>query len=449
MKQITWVICLVFYLTGLVSCKKMIATDFPRTQLTAEKVFADDQSATAAVAAIYAQFNGVIAGNIHTVFGLYTDELQTTSANTATIEFANGFVSVNNSTNLNIWRSFYTVIYQCNVVLEHIEESDRVTATTKQQLKGEVLFLRALSHFYLAGIFGDVPKLLTTDVRVTSAAPRKPIEEVLQQSAADLREAKNILPEMYVSTEKVRVNKWAAAALLARVYLHLENWTSAEGESSLVINSGKYSLSPLNAVFLRNSSEAILQFWTQLGFTQTGNFFIPVSHSVPLYPVPIEFVNTIESADQRKAFWLKSILVSGQTYYYPFKYKNRVPVSGSNAEYVMFLRLGEQYLIRAEARVQLNRPGEAQSDLNVIRSRSGLMPDTSTGRTDLLTAINRERRIELLSEWGHRFFDLKRTGRLHEVNQLIKPSWQISGALLPVPQYELLNNPALYQNPGY
>lgn len=112
------------------------------------------------------------------------------------------------------------------------------------------------------------------------------------------------------------------------------------------------------------------------------------------------------------------------------------------------LRLDEQYLIRAEARAQQNKVKEALNDLNLIRKRAGLLELNLIDKNSLLSAIEHERRVELFCEWGHRFFDLKRNGHLDYLSG-VKPNWKKTSEVLPIPQYELLNNSNLIQNPGY
>lgn len=445
---------MVFYgfilLAGFVSCSKLVETGVPSTQLTTANVFNDDQSATAVVSAIYAQFNAGIVSNVSSNFGLYTDELNTTSSNASTLEYYNGSVSVNNSTNLTVWRGFYSVIYQCNALLERIDDVPAITSAVRNQLKGECLFLRALSLFYSVNIYGDIPLLLTTDLDVTSVAPRSSITEIYLQIEKDLQEAKMLLPESYVNAEKVRANKWAVAALQSSVYLFQKKWIKAEAAATEVIASGIYDSSiPLNGIFLKNSKETILQFWTQNGFTQTGNLFIPSGSSTPVYILPDGLLNSFETGDQRKTAWLKTVVIGVQSYTYPYKYKNRSTTTGINAEYVMLLRLSEQYLNRAEARAQQDNLTGAKTDLDVIRIRAGLPNSIAITKNALLLLIEQERRVEFFGEWGQRYFDLKRTERLTLINQVIKPNWKAGSVLLPIPQYEVLNNPNLQQNPGY
>ena len=125
-------------------------------------------------------------------------------------------------------------------------------------------------------------------------------------------------------------------------------------------------------------------------------------------------------------------------------------------EYIMVLRLGEQYLVRAEARAQLNKINEAKSDLNAIRTRAGLPNTTAMDQSSLLAAILDERRHELFCEWGHRWFDLKRRGQVDAVMSVITPlksngaiQWRSYQQYYPITQGELDKAPNLTQTPGY
>jgi hypothetical protein len=115
----------------------------------------------------------------------------------------------------------------------------------------------------------------------------------------------------------------------------------------------------------------------------------------------------------------------------------------------MVFRLAEQYLIRAECYARQEKIDEAKSDLDMIRKRAGLPAETASIPDELLTAIAGERRIELFAEWGQRWFDLKRTHKATEILAPIKPGWQPTDTLFPIPSGEILKNTALTQNEGY
>ena len=120
---------------------------------------------------------------------------------------------------------------------------------------------------------------------------------------------------------------------------------------------------------------------------------------------------------------------------------------------MVIFRLAEMYLIRSEARAQLdNVTGEnsAQSDINVLRERADALPVPAVSKSQMLRLIEEERRYELAFE-GHRWYDLKRTGRLDEVMSAFSVNWRNEYELWPIPQSEIQTNPALVgnQNPGY
>jgi len=120
-------------------------------------------------------------------------------------------------------------------------------------------------------------------------------------------------------------------------------------------------------------------------------------------------------------------------------------------EYFIVFRVAEQYLILAEASARLNKINDALNAVNVIRARAGLVNLASTlDQSQSLSAIERERRSELFIEFGHRWFDLKRTDRLNAVMAAFKPGiWKSTADLWPIPLDQLKANKGLTQNPGY
>ena len=131
----------------------------------------------------------------------------------------------------------------------------------------------------------------------------------------------------------------------------------------------------------------------------------------------------------------------------------RDPASDWSSDVCSFRSLAEQHLIRAEAYAQLGQVELAADDLDMIRTRAGLEPLNrklpSFDQNELLDRIHMERRLELFCEWGHRWFDLKRTNRLDGVMAAKKEGWTSSDGLYPIPGNQLIANPALTQNPSY
>ncbi|MDO6761904.1 RagB/SusD family nutrient uptake outer membrane protein, partial [Tamlana sp. 2_MG-2023] len=158
-------------------------------------------------------------------------------------------------------------------------------------------------------------------------------------------------------------------------------------------------------------------------------------------------LNAFEVGDLRYDNWLGNITDGTTTWFFPFKYK--VKLSPSLEEYSMVFRLAEQYLIRAEARAQLNDFSGALLDLNTIRNRAGLPDVNLSSQETMLTAIYKERQVELFSEWGHRWYDLKRSNRIDQVLSSVKPQWVSTAKLYPIPIDEVSRNGNITQNPGY
>src|SRR5690606_14388842 len=120
----------------------------------------------------------------------------------------------------------------------------------------------------------------------------------------------------------------------------------------------------------------------------------PFPGATPQFVVTDLLLQAFEPGDQRRTAWLGEVFhgFSGNTYYYPFKYKS-VKLK-LNAEYYIFLRLAEQYLIRADARVHINEIEGEDADLKVVRQRPGLsMLDQTISKQACLNAIQQERRI--------------------------------------------------------
>jgi hypothetical protein len=112
--------------------------------------------------------------------------------------------------------------------------------------------------------------------------------------------------------------------------------------------------------------------------------------------------------------------------------------------------MAEQYLIRAEARAHQGDLIGAKEDLNKTRNLAGLQDSNAATATAIITEVLQERRREFFTEFGNRFFDLKRTAGLDATLSPIKSQWETTDRLLPLPETELLLNPNLApQNANY
>jgi starch-binding outer membrane protein, SusD/RagB family len=465
-----WAACLFF-----IGCKKFVEIQPPVNLIVTASVFNNDPSATAAQTMIYTlmQQNSE-SFNMSWNNGLLADELTNYSATPLILQYyTNSMVAVSSP---GPWTNAYNYIYQANAIIQGLQKYSGVSAAAKQQLTGESKFIRAFWHFYLTNIYGDVPLVTSTDYTVNAKISRTPKAQVFQQIINDLKDAQNELNINYVdasdttiATDRVRPTKWAATALLARAYLYTGDYANAEVQATSVINNTElYNLVPnLDSVFLANSPEAIWQLATPVPFsnaaTPDGYGYIliaqPGTSGANSAAISPQLMKSFEVNDNRLTHWIGAYITSSppiDTFYYPFKYK--VYDSTVVTEYVMVLRLAEQYLIRAEARARqgnLTGAASAATDLDTIRRRAGLLNTTAVTQTDLLSAILHERQVELFTEWGHRWFDLIRTNNANAVmgvggvTSYKGGTWNSNWQLYPIPQTERSADPNLTQNPGY
>ena len=459
-------------------CKKYLDVPLPVSSIAAESVFNSDQTTAASLNSVYASLvsQQYFDGSTSTTYmlGLYGDELKNYGITANSKALYVDAVSSSLGGVTGFWTFLYSQLYSVNQAIQGIQANNALTY--KNQWLGEAYFLRGLIYFYLTNLYGDAPLVLTPDYLSNNGLARSPQADVYKQIIADLKQAQTLLDNQYhdddgaVTADRGRPNRMAATALLAKTYLYTKDWTDAEVQAdSVIANSTVYQLPALNTVFLVNSPEII---W---GLVPTSGYAYQVTDAlVFLIPAGIlpgtngynaimsdSLKNAFEAGDLRATSWVgtDTVPASGSTpqavYYYPSKYRMKGSFTAAQESLVM-LRLGEQYLIRAEARAQQNKlsGNGAIGDLNTIRTRAGLSPTTASTQTDVLNAIQRERRVELFCEQGNRFFDLRRTATLDALMTQLVPlkggnTWTSNQGYWPIPVLDIQNDPSLTQTPGY
>lgn len=455
-----------------ISCKKFLDVGDPQDKIVARYVYASNTSAAAVMTGIYydlVQKVGFTQGvsGISISCGAAADELKVFPTS-GLMNFYTNYVDVGSGG--GFWAALYKTIYKVNAVIDGVNSSSTLSEVVKRHLLGEAKFVRAFCYFFLVNLYGDVPLPTTADYLKNQSLPRTKSSEVYEQILDDLNEAKRLLDENYldanavsISNERLRPNKWAAIALLARVYLYIGEWQNAIGASSEVINEkSRYDTVPLNDVFLKNSKESIWQLqpiYINPDAAYYGTFDArvlvlerePNERDNPAW-ISDFLIDAFESGDNRFNIWVGKFSSGNEVYYYPFKYK-QYNLEANQSEYLTVLRLSELYLIRSEAKAKLGMLESAKADLNIIRKRAGL-PQVQAGNYDsLFTMILHERQVELFVEWGHRWMDLKRNKLVDDVMSEVSPrkgsNWSPFRALFPLPERDLRLNPSLEQNKGY
>lgn len=118
-----------------------------------------------------------------------------------------------------LWGDYYKGIYRCNELIGSIDKISWSSDDTRNTIEGEVRAIRALEYFDLVRMFERVPLLTAAS---TDVVPQSEPDAIYEQIVADLKFAADNMPaDQYKdkSANLGRITKYAAAAMLARVYL--------------------------------------------------------------------------------------------------------------------------------------------------------------------------------------------------------------------------------------
>jgi hypothetical protein len=434
---------LVFALLALlfISCEKVLDVE-PTESLSTDQAIQNRNDVLRALTGCYdaLQQAGMYSLDMVVIPDLVADNLDHSGTRQEYGQIDNNSILAENFLIEGIWNDSYDALNRVNSLLDKLPEIDDLTAEERNNISGQLYFLRALVHFNLINLFGPVPIKITPTYGIDDNldVPRDTKEAVYTQVLTDLNNALGKISNQ----EPIKASDAAVKALLARVHLYLENWDEAKSYASELISNTAFMIDPdYNNLFTgANSPEFIFQVEYN---TQDQNtlayYFFPTSEEGRNEFTPSESMDdAYEPGDTIR----KNASLADQGYVY--KYRDIT----TGTDNVTIFRLAEMYFIRAEAEAKLNGDLEAiKNDINVIRNRAGLENTTAVTYGELLDAIEQERRVEFAFE-GHRWFDLIRTGRALEVLDNITSPNQL---LMPIPLSEITsnNNPGMYQNPGY
>ncbi|MBS1564312.1 MAG: RagB/SusD family nutrient uptake outer membrane protein [Bacteroidetes bacterium] len=429
------------------SCKKQLEVK-PQSSISDDQTIFDKTSAEEATRGAYdALADGSYYGTSFQSIGyLSGDNVQWTGSQSQVQEFINHSVLASNPTIASAWAQIFVAINRSNHVITKVPLVTDVSLSNaqKRQLTGEGYFIRALANFDLARVWGSVPLILkptltsSDNVGVTQSKR----DDVYAQVLSDLNAADTLLSQ---TTDRYRATRKTVWALKARLYLYQNDWANAETYAGkLIADSPTYKLvTPYSAFFASNAkgtAESIFEIYYN-GTTEVnghGAQWLPQTLGGTRQWAPndavVALLTNASVGGNRSALVAKD----NQGRWYATLYGSTT----SSPSFV--LRIAEQWLIRAEARAQLNKLTEALADLNAVRARAGLAASTASTQADILLAIENERRVEFAFE-PHRWFDLVRTNRAATVLNITNSNKLV----LPIPYQQTLLDKALVQNAGY
>jgi len=374
------------------------------------------------------------------------------------------------------WRYLYSTIAKCNTVIDNVANiSDpALTDIRKNQIIGEASFIRAFMYFELVRQFGDVP-LITNEITQSDFdnldeiyLDRTPASGIYAQIISDLETA--LTSVRTTAPDKGYATVGAVNTLLAKVYATLEphDWNKVSQYCDAVI-AGGYTLVPEYDQLWdnqhENSDESIFEInaygWDAGSGNWGASMFIGSDwkkFNTPTNDLVRAFEEEGDEIRMNASIKFEDVTGKWTDRYWAgtnFPFVNKYRDTNGTQNYIIF-RLAEILLLKAEALNELGDAEGAAELVNQIRARVDLDPTTAATQADLRLALEKERRHELAFE-GHRWYDLKRTGRAIEVMNALKDGngnslgYQLSESKLlwPIPQAERDKNTKLTQNSGY
>lgn len=419
----------------------------------------------------------------------------------------------------NIWNSNYNATATFNLILKYVDKlivDLPSQANTLRRQKADALVLRAFAHTKILAYF-------STDLKNDNALAGIIAKERYEWNAL-LPRAKN--SDYYAFVHKDLDDALAiynslppaahnplfpgtrlANALKARLFMYRGDYTNAEIQANLVINSGLTlaTAAQLPTVFhthtSANTTEVIFKLrrtvqqnsqgtnlhngWVSISNSRTGSPFYEVSRSLFNFLNP---TNVGSGANDARAFLVTRAaggttgslidpnFATSQTplssdILVPFKHGGSGALTSANRFNPDFIqvRLSEMHFIVAEARAYANDFTGVATSLRRITDLRFTTPPAAlvlTSRAQALRAILDERRKELCFE-GHRFIDLKRLSADANVTSFDRHPIDYNGLgfpganpanftfannpkwALPIPQSETNANVFCVQNPGY
>lgn len=242
-------LALLLGLGTLTSCNDKLDLDNPNQQTSATFGFnADDLEESVVAAYNHIRMEGSYARVGYTIDMCRGDEVWN-SSQVWYLPFDNLNLPVSGDIGWWVWREWYYTINVCNFGLSRTGDDDSKLSDRMKDIKGQLLFLRALAYYNLAGYYQNVP--LITDYNTYSSldglyATNNTFDEVMDQVEKDFKEATDLLPSRDKGGEwaKGRATCGAAAGYYARALMQRHKYSEALTVLKDIINKkyGSYKL---------------------------------------------------------------------------------------------------------------------------------------------------------------------------------------------------------------
>ena len=497
MKRIILITMLFF--TTLCGCKKALDINSVRT-VGEVNMWNKLEDSRAGLMGVYALTRAaLIDNNAHWLYG------DVRSGDFTTPNRQDLKAIINNSLNasyptieaLSNWVRWYAVVNAANLLMERVADVKKADARyTDNNMMLDVAqarFLRAFAYFYMARVWGDVPLIISSHDGQFQNKPRDNKDKILEWVKQELIAAAKNLPYIYSADDPQQQGnyynedegRWAGAlvrkstayAILAHVTAWQGDYPGTATYTKLFMDNfgrsriGWTSTSNLtngNGYFNNKNHSQVLGFnsdWGHIDGSTTGHIeeltlAAPVVTKVlpDIYMIKDSILSIFNESDDQR-FSLDTVGNPRYEFYftnyngkYPIFSKIKVIQGGNmdpNFRYftsaVIFTRLEDIALLRAEALAVLGERVGAIQSLNSVRNGRGLKEYAEDVNGDLIDAIFKERRRELMGE-GHRWYDIIRYNKIRQNNPAMVKLINSGGIYWPLSRNLLRQNNLLTQN---
>lgn len=398
---------------------------------------------------------------------------------------------------LSNWRRWYAVVNAANLFMERVRDvkiaDPRYTENNMTVDIAQMRFLRAFAYFYMVRIWGDVPFIVSSHDGSFENKPREDKDKILAWAEAEILKAAQDLPYKYSAGDiqqpgnyynedenrwnGVLARKLSAYAILSHIAAWRGDYPSVATYTKFVMDNygkgangytGTDDLTNAGGFFAYKRYNHLLGFNFDYGHGDgsfTGHLEEltlaepVVNKSLPDIYMSKDSILSIFNEEKDERFSLDTIGRPGKERYfsnfngkYPIFSKVKVIMDGNSdptfrffASAVVFTRLEDVTLLRAEALAVLGEKQGAIDNLNIIRQLRKLKAYDEAVNGDLLNAVFHERQRELMGE-GHRWYDLVRFSRLRPANRKLADLIALNGIYWPISPAILGQNPSLQQN---
>nr|WP_308571319.1 RagB/SusD family nutrient uptake outer membrane protein [uncultured Prevotella sp.] len=474
MKKYKYLLLAVFAILGLSSCS--LDTDM-YDQKNSDNSFTDLKSVKSGMIGAYYNLGDYgFLGDYAVIVGDMCSGVSNGSAASGHFYTFSTFTFSDTQLELeNIWDDGYKVVTLSTRAIngaKQLEKDGKISKSEQPEASmyiGECYALKALANYYLVNLYGlpysdankSKPGIIVIDTAASvplQQVKRGTVEESYAQILKDISSAEAAFNEAGTSQTGTLTAEYMGpmglAALKARVYMSMGNYTEAKKAAEEAINLKGNG--PADATDNVPSNSDYLSMWTKTDVSPEDLFTIKKSTDDNLSSNSLNVAYGSYYCTLQKAAYGKiastdiraKLLKDGDGGGITTAKYDGTSISSSTSNIPIF-RKSEMALIIAECDARTGDLAGAKNYLMFTAKRNSAIKTTNdlpSTETALLQFISDERIREFIGE-GHRFYDARRMGDVVSGDQF--SNWDIKNFVFPIPASEVNSGQGAQQNENW